>query len=512
MQTGDSWSRCRRPRRPLGVERRRYSVAEPVAAPGDQADAAPLRGRRPRRRRRSAAATPAFPSRRTARAYWFSTSARPSSSCRTRWKNALEQVERLEAGDRRSARRSVRRAARTRRSPSRRRRGPAPRKPWTRLSGASRMAVITGGTRTCETSTLKFVELALAGQPDGHRVGRGRRLEADREEDDLAIGLCRGQVHGVERRVDDPDVAARRLELQQIAVASRAPAACRRTSRRSRRVARRSRARRSIISSDVTQTGQPGPWTSSTSGGRIRSIPYLTMLCVCPPQTSMIVQGRVATARDRRGQGFRGRRRRDIHRGISWRRLPRARRAGPSVRGTRRPAAPRPRRSATGQSRRGRARNRPAATSGHVLQADAPGDAAEVDLAHQNVVFAVGLDDLAGDRQAHRSSYSRRRGGWGWPGRGGGGDRQLAEAEPAVVGRDQSMAVDGKPSRSRRSTVSFQEQGVHEDPSAQDDRVHPALDLIRRRPRRSSPRSIEWNRRPTRPDATPLRRSAATAR
>ena len=50
---------------------------------------------------------------------------------------------------------------------------------------------------------------------------------------------------------------------------------------------------RSIVSSEVTQTGHPGPCTSSNSGGSRRSTPYLTMLCVCPPQTSMIVQGRV---------------------------------------------------------------------------------------------------------------------------------------------------------------------------------------------------------------------------
>jgi hypothetical protein len=30
---------------------------------------------------------------------------------------------------------------------------------------------------------------------------------------------------------------------------------------------------RSIISSEVTQTGQPGPWTSSIAGGSIASIP-----------------------------------------------------------------------------------------------------------------------------------------------------------------------------------------------------------------------------------------------
>ena len=39
---------------------------------------------------------------------------------------------------------------------------------------------------------------------------------------------------------------------------------------------------------------------------------------------------------------------------------------------------------------------------GDVLQADALEDAAEIDLAHQHVGFAVGLDHLAGDAEAHR--------------------------------------------------------------------------------------------------------------
>src|SRR5712691_13381606 len=38
----------------------------------------------------------------------------------------------------------------------------------------------------------------------------------------------------------------------------------------------------SIISSEVTQTGQPGPWTSSISSGNKRSIPYFTIACVLP--------------------------------------------------------------------------------------------------------------------------------------------------------------------------------------------------------------------------------------
>ena len=37
---------------------------------------------------------------------------------------------------------------------------PGPRNPCTRLAGDARMAVIAGGTSTCETSTLKFVEPA----------------------------------------------------------------------------------------------------------------------------------------------------------------------------------------------------------------------------------------------------------------------------------------------------------------------------------------------------------------
>jgi hypothetical protein len=49
---------------------------------------------------------------------------------------------------------------------------------------------------------------------------------------------------------------------------------------------------RSISSTGVTQTGQPGPCTSEISDGNKSSRPLLTMVCVWPPQTSMSVQGR----------------------------------------------------------------------------------------------------------------------------------------------------------------------------------------------------------------------------
>src|SRR5262245_31908874 len=54
---------------------------------------------------------------------------------------------------------------------------------------------------------------------------------------------------------------------------------------------------RSIISSGVTHTGQPGPWTRRTSSGNSRSMPLRTRVCVWPPQTSMIVHGRVTVRR-----------------------------------------------------------------------------------------------------------------------------------------------------------------------------------------------------------------------
>src|SRR5579862_2360580 len=49
----------------------------------------------------------------------------------------------------------------------------------------------------------------------------------------------------------------------------------------------------SINSIGVTHTGQPGPCTSVISRGSRSSRPLLTMVCVWPPQISMMVHGRV---------------------------------------------------------------------------------------------------------------------------------------------------------------------------------------------------------------------------
>ena len=53
---------------------------------------------------------------------------------------------------------------------------------------------------------------------------------------------------------------------------------------------------RSIISSGVTHTGQPGPWISSTSSGSSWSMPLRMIEWVWPPQTSISAHGRVTVA------------------------------------------------------------------------------------------------------------------------------------------------------------------------------------------------------------------------
>ena len=60
---------------------------------------------------------------------------------------------------------------------------------------------------------------------------------------------------------------------------------------------------RSMVSSGVTQTGQPGPWTRVISSGSSWSMPWRMMAWVWPPQISMMVQGRVTVRGDAVQQG-----------------------------------------------------------------------------------------------------------------------------------------------------------------------------------------------------------------
>ena len=56
-----------------------------------------------------------------------------------------------------------------------------------------------------------------------HGVGRRRGLEADAEEHHLPVGVVGGDPGGVQRGVDDPDVAPAGPHTEQVMLAARHP-------------------------------------------------------------------------------------------------------------------------------------------------------------------------------------------------------------------------------------------------------------------------------------------------
>ena len=186
------------------------------------------------------------------------------------------------------------------------------------------------------------------------RQGRGGRggLEADGEEDHLPRRVLPRDPHGIQRRVDDPHVAPLGPDAEQVASTSRAPAACRRTSRRSPPAARRSPAPGRSAPAGSRRPGSPARAPAASPSGTSRSMPLRTRVCVWPPQTSMIVQGRVAVRRMAPEQALGDSRVAvfvEVFHGRSSRvacRLPSSSRRGRrSPPGRRRPARPRPGRS-----------------------------------------------------------------------------------------------------------------------------------------------------------------------
>ena len=192
------------------VGRRR---ARPLA--GNLADPAPLATARPGTPRGSAACAGRLPSRRTQRAYWFSTSARPASSCSTH----ISTPCRMSSGSKPVTTIGTRYC---------RGEGPifvhahdgadvagrqkplhaVPRRREDRLDGRRHQHM---------GDQQRKIRPAPAGRlHDGHGVGRGRGLEADGKEHHLPLGVLLGQRHGVHRRVDDPHVAPFRLHGQQV--------------------------------------------------------------------------------------------------------------------------------------------------------------------------------------------------------------------------------------------------------------------------------------------------------
>ena len=73
-----------------------------------------------------------------------------------------------------------------------------------------------GGDRDVRTEDREVRQTEPSRLADGHRVGRGGRLEPDGEEDDLLRRVPPGDRHGVERGVDDAHVAALGLDGEEV--------------------------------------------------------------------------------------------------------------------------------------------------------------------------------------------------------------------------------------------------------------------------------------------------------
>ncbi len=174
------------------------------------------------------------------------------------------------------------------------------------------------------------VAQALAvGAEHGHGVGRGGGLKADGEEDDLRCGIAPGRER--RRRAGSRRCARRRPAPWPSGGRCVVPGTRSMSPNEQRMTPGRSASSTawSMSSTGVTQTGQPGPWTSVMPGGSSSSRPNFTIAWVWPPQISITVQGRVAARAMRGGQRLHRPRRRGIRRRTSWPRCRRLRLRAP---------------------------------------------------------------------------------------------------------------------------------------------------------------------------------------
>ena len=64
----------------------------------------------------------------------------------------------------------------------------------------------------------EILQPAALGQVHAHGVGRGGGFKADAEENHLLVGILDGEFNGVQRRIDDAHVAAAALDLEEVAL------------------------------------------------------------------------------------------------------------------------------------------------------------------------------------------------------------------------------------------------------------------------------------------------------
>ena len=314
--------------------------------------------RAPRRPRPSRRAPPGCRPRGRRAPYSFSTSARPSRSWRSSIADRLQDVDRLEAGD--DDRPAVLLATKPYgRVPMTVETWPGPTKPSIAVSGESRIARSAGPIRTWLQKTEKFRTPLLPRAQQRQRGRRRGRLEADGEEDDLALGLAPRELERVERRVDDAHVGAARLRLEQRAAPPARHAEHVAEGREGhRRAARRARSRRRRGPSGSRRPGSRGrARTRPRRAGARRARAGRSRACARrrPPSASRGGPARRALAAPRRSARA-GAAVAELvdepHHGAATPSVPRARRRSPRRAG-RASRGPPPRRSARARSRRG---------------------------------------------------------------------------------------------------------------------------------------------------------------
>ena len=173
---------------------------------------------------------------------------------------------------------------------------PAARNPWTRHEGDASRASIAGGTKTCATRREKFARPSW-------RAWRAAMAQAGAvvSKPTAKKTICRSGWARARARASIGEYTMRTSAPDDFAWArSSFVPGTRSISPNEQKMTPGSDAMataRSMSSTDVTQTGHPGPWRSVMWAGKSSSSPNRTIACVWPPHTSMIVHGLLAIDR-----------------------------------------------------------------------------------------------------------------------------------------------------------------------------------------------------------------------
>ena len=92
---------------------------------------------------------------------------------------------------------------------------PAARNPCTTQFSEDKQRLHRGRNQHVGDEQREVVDVVVIGLPRGHGIRGCRGFKADRKEDDLPVGILLGEFQRIERRVDDANVGAFGLGVEQ---------------------------------------------------------------------------------------------------------------------------------------------------------------------------------------------------------------------------------------------------------------------------------------------------------